>query len=191
MDAGAETKEKTDKKKTIKKKGGTNSKKKTFYALVTFTRVNRIKTIAMSTLDHQSQTYRSSSKLYNPQLCNLPYQPLPQRSHSPPPPWFHSFHKDLHKVLLRPHRVNLHKVANSIPSLRPFQKKTRNKKKKLSRKEQVTAAAPPPPPPPPIPPTLTPESYTTPPDTPNRERLRGSPFGPKGDALLDLSLIHI
>ncbi len=114
----------------------------------------------MSTLDHQSQTYRSSSKLYNPQLCNLPYQPLPQRSYSPPPSWFLNFHKDLHKVLLRPHRVNLHRVANSIPSLRPFQKKTKNKKTKPSRKEQVTAAAPPPPPP--LPPTLSSQKHTPP-----------------------------
>ena len=34
--------------------------------------------------------------------------------------------------------------------------------------------------------TLTPEAYTTPPDTPDRrDKLRGSPFGAKGDALLD------
>jgi hypothetical protein len=34
--------------------------------------------------------------------------------------------------------------------------------------------------------TLTPEAYGTPPDTPDRrDKLRGSPFGPKGDALLD------
>jgi hypothetical protein len=68
--------------------------------------------------------------------------------------------------------------------LRPFQKrKKKNKKTKLSRREQVTAAAPPPPP---IPPTLSHRSHTQPPpDTPDRERLRGSPFGPKGDSLLD------
>ncbi len=107
----------------------------------------------MSTLDHQSQTYRSSSKLYNPQLCNLSSQPLPRRSHSLLPSWLHNFHKEL----LRPHRINLHKVANSTPSLRPFQKKT-----KLSRKEQVTAAAPPPPPPPPLPPTLSPWKHMAP-----------------------------
>ena len=105
----------------------------------------------MSMLDHQSQTYRSSSKLYNPQLCNFPSQLLPQRSYSPPLSWFHSFHHSLHKKLLRPHQINLHRVANSVPSLRPFQKKTKNKKTKPSSKEQVTAAAPPPPPPPPPP----------------------------------------
>ncbi len=34
--------------------------------------------------------------------------------------------------------------------------------------------------------TLTPGAYGTPPDTPDRrDKLRGSPFGPKGDALLD------
>jgi hypothetical protein len=111
----------------------------------------------MSTLDHQSQTYRSSSKLYNLQLCNLPSQPLPQRSHSPPPPWLHN----LHKELLCTHRIHLHKVANSTPGLRPFQKKTKKSKKtKLNRKEQVTTAAPPPPPPPP--PTLSLQRRTTP-----------------------------
>ncbi len=110
----------------------------------------------MSTLDHQSQTYRSSRKLYNPQSCNLPSQPLPQRSYSPPPSWLHN----LHMELLHPHRINLHRVANSIPSLRPFQKKTKKSKKtKPSCKEQVTSAAPPPPPPPP---KLSPRKHTAP-----------------------------
>jgi hypothetical protein len=57
----------------------------------------------------------------------------------------------------------LHKLANSVPGLRPFQKKTKkNKKTKLSRKEQVTVAAPHPPPPPPPPPTLSPQKHTAP-----------------------------
>ncbi len=48
---------------------------------------------------------------------------------------------------------------------------------KLNRREQVTTAAPPPPPP---------EAYGTPLDTPDRrDTNRGSPFGSKGDALLD------